>query len=77
MHLESSYRGDTDVCVYKSPRHKTPHFIIIGADTGRLDKRKIREYLKECDWSDYRAPGWYPAHIRCDDFIKTKKGQTL
>ena len=75
MRLETSYRGDTDVSVYKSPRHKTPHFIISGADIDRLDKRKIREYLEGCDWSDYRAPGWYPARIRCDDFLKTKKGQ--
>ena len=72
MTLKTSYPGDTDVSVYKSSRHKEPHFIISGACVEDLDKTKIREYLDGCDWSDKDSPGWITPRVRCDDFLKSQ-----
>lgn len=73
MTLTTSYRGDTDVAVFKSPKHKEPHFIVIGAPPEDLDRRKLREYLEGCDWTDKGSRGWITPRIRCDDFLKKTK----
>lgn len=67
--LVAGYRGDTHIQVFNG-KNKEPHFIISGADIDDLDRRKVNEYLNECDWTDKGAKGWITPVLRCDDFLK-------
>ena len=69
MHIETDITGETHF-IGKRAGQKEPHFIIAGCGIERLDKRKIREYLDGCDWSDRACPAWYPAKMRPDGFMK-------
>ena len=69
MHIETDITGETHF-VCKRGGQKDPHFIITGCGIDRLDKRKIREYLNGCDWTDRACPAWSPAIMRPDDFMK-------
>ena len=69
MHIETDITGETH-SVRKRVRQKDPHFIIAGCRIERLDKRKIREYLNGCDWTDRACPAWSPATMRPDGFLK-------
>lgn len=69
MYIETDITGEEHF-VYKRKGQKDPHFIISGACYASLDKRKIREYLNGCDWSDRACPAWFPATMRPDDFMK-------
>ena len=69
MHIDTDITGETHF-IGKRARQKDPHFIIAGCGINRLDKRKIREYLDGCDWTDRACPAWSPAIMRPDDFMK-------
>ena len=69
MHIETDITGETHF-VCKRSGQKVPHFIITGCGIDRLDMRKIREYLNECDWSDRACPAWGPANMLPDGFMK-------
>ena len=75
MHIETDITGEVHF-VYKRKGQKDPHFIISGACYASLDKRKIREYLNGCDWSDRACPEWSPATMRPDDFMNTRRSWT-
>lgn len=69
LHIETDITGEFHL-VYKRKGQKEPHFTITGSPLEQLDKRKIREYLNGCDWSDRACPAWSPACKRPDDFMK-------
>lgn len=69
MRIDTDITGETH-SVSKRAGQKVPHFAIVGCSIGQLDKRKIREYLNGCDWSDRACPAWYPANMSPDDFMK-------
>jgi hypothetical protein len=69
LHIETDKTGEFHL-VFKRRGQKDPHFTISGCPAEQLDKKKIREYLNECDWSDRACPAWSPACMRPDGFIK-------
>jgi len=72
MHIETDITGETH-SVHKREGQRVPHFIISGCGIERLDKRKIREYLDGCDWTDRACPAWFPATMLPDDFMKAPR----
>lgn len=69
IHLESSYPGAQEIAVHVG-NNKEPHCIIVGASADELDKKKVREYIEECDWTDRGAKGYITPSLRCDEFLK-------
>ncbi len=69
MYIETDITGEFHL-VYKRRGQKEPHFAISGCGIEQLDKRKIREYLNECDWSDRACSEWVHATMRPDAFMK-------
>jgi len=68
MRMEPGFPGSTQVEVYRG-KNKEPHFIIDGAQVEDLDRAKVAEYLRECDWTDRGARGWITPRLRCDEFL--------
>ncbi len=69
--MQELFPGSTQVAVYR-PRNKNPHFLIVGARVEDLDPAKVSEYMYGVIWDDRRSPAWYPADVRCDEFLKEK-----
>ena len=69
MHIETDITGEFHL-VFKRRGQKEPHFTSSGCLAEQRDKKKIRKYLKECDWSDRASPAWIPATLRPDGFMK-------
>ena len=69
MYIETDITGEFHL-VYKRRGQKEPHFAISGCGIEQLDKRKIRAYLNECDWSGRACSKWVPATTRPDGFMK-------
>jgi hypothetical protein len=70
IHLIAEYVGDEQIAVHVG-NNKEPHCVIDGVSIDRLDKKKIEEYVRGCDWTDRGAPGYITPHLRCDEFLKS------
>ena len=73
MHLKETFPGSREIMVFKATSSREPHFVILGYDIDELDHAKIKEYLRECDWTDRGSRGWITPDIYGDNF---KKGIT-
>ena len=66
--LVEDYPGSQEIKVFVEGE-KEPRFIIVGTEVKDLDKKKIEEYVKQCDWTDLDAKGWITPILKCDGFV--------
>jgi hypothetical protein len=72
IRLVEQYPGSSDVEVFKGGEDE-PYFIIMGVSSVLdLDRKKIRNYLQHCDWTDRGSAGWLVPRLKVDDFLKDK-----